>query len=203
MADIESPSSDSLDGLKTFKSKNLRNPFLSYLNINHLRNKIIDLRHILQQIGLEYISISETKLDEQFPDTQFKIEGYHYPPFRRDRTRHGGGLMVFVKSDIIVTRLAEHEPQEIECICTKITIAEMHWIIFSIYRPPSSGSSLDSFLTVLHQAVDKAITKFKNIVIVGDMNINTLGYSSSLNKLSEFCNTLDLHDLIKVSTCEM
>ena len=108
-----------------------------------------------------------------------------------------------LKSDIIVTRLAEHEPQEIECICTKITIAEMHWIIFSIYRPPSSGSSLDSFLTVLHEAVDKAITKFKNIVIVGDMNINTLGYSSSLNKLSEFCNTLDLHDLIKVSTCEM
>ena len=134
--------------------------------------------------------------------TQFKIEGYHYPLFRRDRTRHGGGLMMFVKSDI-VTRLAEHEPQEIECICTKITIAKKHWIIFSIYRPPSSGSSLDSFLKVLHQTVDKAITKFKNIVIVGDMNINTLEYSSSLNKLSEFCDTLDLHNLIKVSTCEM
>ena len=83
MADIESPSSDSLDGLKTLKSKNLRNPFLllllsiliiSYLNINHLGNKMIDLKHILQQIGLEYISLSETKLDERFPDTQFKIE---------------------------------------------------------------------------------------------------------------------------------
>ena len=35
------------------------------------------------------------------------------------------------------------------------------------------------------------------------MNINTLEYSSSLNKLSEFCDTLDLHNLIKVSTCEM
>ena len=112
-------------------------------------------------------------------------------------------LMVFIKSNIIVTRLAEYEPQEIQCICTKITTAKKHWIIFSIYRPPSSGGSLDSFLTVLHQTVDKAISNFRNIVIIGDMNINTLEYSSSLNKLSEFCNTLDLHTLIKVSTCEM
>ena len=119
-------------------------------------------------------------------------------------TEHAGGLMVFAKSDNIVTRLAEYEPKEIECICTKITIAKKHWIIFSIYRPPYSGSSLDSFLTVLHQTVDKAISDFKNIVIIGNMNINTLEtYSSSLNKLSEFCDTLDLHDLIKVSTCEM
>ena len=169
------------------------------MNINHLHHKIIDLRHILQQIGLEYISINETKLDEQFPDTQFKIEGYHHNPYRRDRTRHGGGLYC----DIIVTRLAEYEPKEIDCICTKITIAKKHWIIFSLYQPPSSGSTQDSFLTVLHQTVDKAISNFKNIVIIGDMNINTLEYSSSLNKLSEFCDTLDIHNLIKVSTYEM
>ena len=83
--------------------------------------------------------------------------------------------MVFVKRDIIVTRLAEYEPKEIECICTKITIAKKHWIIFSIYGPPSSGGGLDSFLTVflIHQTVDKAISNFKNIVIIGDMNINT------------------------------
>ena len=111
--------------------------------------------------------------------------------------------MVFVKSDIIVTGLAEYEPKEIECICMKIIIAKKHWIIFSICRPPSSGSSLDSFLAVLHQTVGKAISNFKNIVIIGDMNVNTLEYSSSLNKLSEFCDTLNLHNLIKVSTCEM
>ena len=54
VADNGSPSRDPLDGLKTLKSKNLRNPFLSYLNINHLRNKIIDLRHILQQIDIYF-----------------------------------------------------------------------------------------------------------------------------------------------------
>ena len=33
-------SSDSLDSLKDLKVNNLRNPFLGYLNINHLRKKI-------------------------------------------------------------------------------------------------------------------------------------------------------------------
>ena len=40
-------------------------------------------------------------------------------------------------------------------------------------------------------------------VIMGDMNIDTLEHSSSLNKLTEFCDTLGLQNLIRVGTCEM
>ena len=165
-----------------------------------MRNKIIDLRCILKEISIEYIAISETKLDGSFPDSQFKIDGYHFPPYRRDRNCHGGGLMVYIKNDIIATRLIEFEPQEIECICTKI--AKKHWLVFSVYRPPKSGN-LDDFLTVLHLAIDKASGKYKNVVIMGDMNINTFEHSSSLDKLNELCDTLDLYNLVKVSTCEM
>ena len=118
-AQTEVVSNETLDGLKNLKNNNFRNPFLSYLNINHIRNKIVDLRCILEEIGLEYISVSETKLDQSFPNSQFKIYGYHFPPFREDRTCHGGGLMVFVKKDIIAARLTNYEPEEIECICTQ------------------------------------------------------------------------------------
>ena len=38
---------------------------------------------------------------------------------------------------------------------------------------------------------------------MGDMNINTFEHSSSLDKLNELCDTLDPHNLVKVSTCEM
>ena len=196
------PTCDSLDGLKKLKIENLINPFLGYLNINHLRNKIIDHRCILNEIGLEYISISETKLDESFPDSQFKIDGFHFPPFRRDRNCHGGGLMIFVKNSIIVSRLTEYEPAEVECMCTKVTIAKKHWLIFSVYRPPQSGNII-TFLTALHQTVDRASSKYKNIIIMGDMNIDTLEHSSSLDKLNEMCDTLGLHNLIRVSTFEM
>ena len=38
---------------------------------------------------------------------------------------------------------------------------------------------------------------------MGDMNVNTLEHSLSLDKLNELCDTLGLYNLIKVSTCEM
>ena len=110
--------------------------------------------------------------------------------------------MVYIKNNIIATRLIEFEPQEIDRICTKITIAKKHWLVFSVCRPPKSGN-LDNFLTVLHLAIDKASGKYKNVVITGDMNINTFEHSSSLDKLNELCDILDLHNLVKVSTCEM
>ena len=55
------------------------NPFIAYLNINFLQNKIDPLREILHKTPLEIVCIDETKLDDSFPDQQFKIEGYRFP----------------------------------------------------------------------------------------------------------------------------
>ena len=43
--------------------------------------------------------VSETKLDESFPQGQFKISGFSRP-FRLDRNSNGGGIMLFVREDI-------------------------------------------------------------------------------------------------------
>ena len=43
-----------------------KNPLIGYLNKNSLRNKIIDMRIILQDLQLNYFVLSETKLDKQF-----------------------------------------------------------------------------------------------------------------------------------------
>ena len=111
--------------------------------------------------------------------------------------------MIFVKNNIIVSRLTEYEPpEEIECICTKVTIAKKHWLIFYVYRLPHSGNII-TLLTAPHQTVDRASSKYENIVIMGDMSIDILEHCSSLDKLNELCDTLGLHNLIKVSTCEM
>ena len=106
------------------------------------------------------------------------------------------GLIAFAKDDIIVTRFIEYEPQEIECICTKLTIAKKHWLVFSVYRP-SKARNLDNFLFALHRAMDKALSKLKNIAIMGAMNVDILEHSSSLNKLTELCDTLRLRNLLK------
>ena len=43
--------------------------------------------------------VSETKLDDSFPEDQFLTEGFH-SPFRFDRNRNGGGIMLYVREDI-------------------------------------------------------------------------------------------------------
>ena len=42
-AQTEVVSSETLDGLKNLKNNNSQNPFLSYLNIDNIQNKIVDL----------------------------------------------------------------------------------------------------------------------------------------------------------------
>ena len=69
------------------------------LNINSLRYKIIDLRQILSCAPLEVLAVNETKLSDQFPDSQFIVDGYYNSgQFRKDRNEYGGGIFfVFVK----------------------------------------------------------------------------------------------------------
>ena len=69
-----------LTELKSLKGDNPKNPFLCYLNINSLRYKITDLRYILKQTGIEIVAVSETKLSEEFPDSQFLWTGILFQP---------------------------------------------------------------------------------------------------------------------------
>ena len=79
--------SDTSDLIK-IREQYTNNLVLGYLNINSLKNKIINL---VDKVLIDILCIDETKLDDTFPDAQFKINNYQYPPFRRDRNQKGGG----------------------------------------------------------------------------------------------------------------
>ena len=71
---------------KNLKDKHFNNPCLAYLNINSLRgDKFHELKEIIKPTLPEIVCIDETKLTSGFTTDQFHIEGYQYPPFRRDR----------------------------------------------------------------------------------------------------------------------
>ena len=65
-----------LQQLQEDRLKHCKNPLIGYLNINSLRNKITDLRVIMKTLSLDYLILSETKIDESFPTSQFNVEGY-------------------------------------------------------------------------------------------------------------------------------
>jgi hypothetical protein len=83
--------------------------------------------------------IAETKIDNSFPDAQFKIDNYH--SCRADRNAHGGGLIVYVRSDLACDRKNKLECKTIDSIMIEILINKRKWLISGLYRPQCLGRS--------------------------------------------------------------
>ena len=64
--------------------------------------------------------VEETKLDDSFPNSQFILENFQFPPFRRDRNSKEGGKLVYVKQGIIAKRLENLETKFSETICIEL-----------------------------------------------------------------------------------
>ena len=71
---------------------------IGHLNINSLRNKFNNLK-LLVKNSLDFFMISEAKLDESFPESQFLMDGFT-PPYRMDRNTNGGGTALYVREDL-------------------------------------------------------------------------------------------------------
>ena len=99
---VSKSSAADLEMLQNDILKFLHYPLIAYLNINSSRNKV--LREILKDVPLDYLVISEIKLDESFPNVQFKLNQYEVRT-RRDSHKHGGGLIEFVRQGFICKRL--------------------------------------------------------------------------------------------------
>ena len=90
--------SDVKKALKDIRISNLNKLIFGHLNINSLRNKF-DLFSEQVKGSIDILMVSETKLDDSFPEAQFLIEAFH-SPFRFDRNINGGGVMLYVLEDI-------------------------------------------------------------------------------------------------------
>ena len=99
----------------------MENIIIAHLNINSLRNKFDALVHIING-NVDILVIVETKLDQTFPENQFRINGFK-KPYRRDRTANGGGIMIFVREDIPSLEKKNHTlPHNVEAIFVEINL---------------------------------------------------------------------------------
>ena len=83
---------------KNLRFKNINRLIIGNLNINSISGKFDQLKTIIQG-KIDMLVITETKLDASFPKSQFLIEWYSQP-YRMDRNRNGGGVLVYVREDI-------------------------------------------------------------------------------------------------------
>ena len=75
------------------RMKDCREILMMHLNVNSLQSKIEEVKMLVKQFKAQVVFLTETKIDETYPDSQFAINNYHL--FRNDRVKGGGGLMAY------------------------------------------------------------------------------------------------------------
>ena len=110
---------------------------IGYLNINSISNKFDQLKLFVQG-KVDILIVTETKLDSTFPTSQFVISGYS-EPYRFDRNRNGGGVLIYIREDIPSKLLADKLRHDIEGIFVELNLRKKKWLLFGWYHPPSQS----------------------------------------------------------------
>ena len=146
---------DALTILKQIRISNLKNVIIGQLNINSLRNKFNDLVELIHG-NIDILVITETKLDDTFPEKQFLISGYK-KPYRLDRNMHGGGIMIFVREDIPSDILLKHNLHEnVEAIFVEINLRKNKLLLVGTYHSTNDeyGTTDEVFFKQMALALD-------------------------------------------------
>ena len=163
------------------------------LNINSVYPKFDQMKFSLQG-KVDILILTETKLDESFPTTQFLIEGYS-KPFRLDRNRNGGGLLVYIREDIPSKELKSHTlAEDIEGIFIEINLRKCKWLLFATYHPPSQCDKY--FFDQVSRGLDIYSTSYDKFVLIGDFNAE-----ESEEIFSYFLKCHNASNIVKEKTC--
>ena len=155
--------SDAQQVLKNIGKSNVNKLIFAQLNINSLRNKF-DMVSGLIKGYVDVFMISETKLDDSFPEGQFFIDGYH-TPFRYDQNGNGGGIFLYVREDIPAKVIHCHFPTS-KSFFVEINVHKKKWLINCSYNPRKSN--IGSHLNVITRTLDTHYGKYENDVFLGD-----------------------------------
>ena len=153
-----------------FKRKGLH--FL-HINARSLPSKLSEIRLIAQQTRVTAICISESWLDSTVTDAEIMVDGYNI--IRNDRNRHGGGVCMYIRSDLdfnIRTDL-QTDIQDIEAVRCDILLPRTKPILLgTTYRPQTHTRFVENFDDVLSKC-----DLSQETYILGDFNICLLNSS--------------------------
>ena len=162
------------------------------INVNGINGKIDALR-VLVTGNIDLLVIIESKLDESFTSAQFAIDGFSMP-FRCDRNRLGGGILVYVREDLASKELKSHNVQNLEGIFIELNLRSRRWLLFAGYN--NLKQNISNYLHILGKCLDTYLSKYENMLLIGDLNSEM-----SETSMREFCDIYNLQNLIKEPTC--
>ena len=96
---------------------------------------MFDQLKCLPQGKVDILVFTESKLDSSFPTSDLLTERYS-KPFRFDRNRNGGGILLYIREDIPYTELNLHRyPHNIEGIFVEVNLRRTKKAAFGNLSP--------------------------------------------------------------------
>ena len=182
--------------LKKIRIKNINRITIATLNINFFAPKFEQLKAVIGK-NLDILVFQETKLDSTFPEDQFIIDGYS-PPYRLDRNKHGGGVIIYVREDIPSKKLTKHNfTKNVEGLFIEINLRKTKLLLFGSYRSdnPKFGIKPVDFFEQVGLALD-TYSNYDKFLLAGDFNVD-----EKEDILQEFLAEHNARNLVKDKTC--
>ena len=184
------PSQISDDKFECFKSKGLH---FIHINARSIFYKLSEIKLLTNKCKPAILAITESWLEESFTNESISIEGYNIA--RRDRTSHGGGVLMYIRQDLAYNIRTDLNNVNMEDIWIEILLPKTKPIyVGTCYRAPHNNSLTDCLESTLSKIEPECET-----IILGDFNfcmLNSNNYNNSLKK--NFKDLMNLYNNVQL-----
>ena len=143
----------------------------------------------------DIVTVTETHLDPNINNEELMIDSFSQNIFRKDRNNAGGGLLIYTKDDMSVTRKGVLENHIDETIWVEIRGKGQTFLLCCTYR--SEWSGVEYYTRLIH-AIELGYQYTENIVISEDLNSDLFSYNN--NKLYDIIHQFNLKNVINKPT---
>ena len=160
---------------------------IGHLNIRSLLKKIDEIKILIHQNSFDILAISETWLSDKIPNELVNIPGFNV--YRKDRPSHGGGVLIYIKETLRHTYCPD---------LTNFNNTEVVWVridnksspsfyVSCVYNPKADD---ENYYQCMLNNFENVLAKNKEIVILGDLNINYIFDENLCENQAHFIETL-------------
>jgi hypothetical protein len=168
----------------------------AHININGFRSKYHEIQDILMNGSLDFIAVSETKIDDSFPSSQFHVPNFSL--YRSDRNSRGGGILCYVLSAIPHRRRNDImcAASLVEHVILELKVHKKTIYIAALYRPPSV--SIQNLCDAIESLCNECLAQNSCLYIIGDLNVD---FSNEAHSLSDVLSVNAIQNIVKEPTC--
>ncbi|CAF2088983.1 unnamed protein product [Rotaria magnacalcarata] len=172
---------------------------IEHVNVRSIIKNFDEVKNWMTSKQTDILTVSETWLDEQTPDSFVNIEGYKL--YRKDYIHSKiGGVAIYVRNELTSNEVHFdiNAPIDMEAIFVKVQYCKNPSILISsMYRHPHGKKDTYDFIET---ALNKMLKQNVQFYVLGDLNDNQIKSVNPKSPLKAIMYKNGLHQLIETPT---